>query len=161
MCNQDFSWTLTVNPRIYFSNLCVCFKDQGNTVPVTRMWLRKIMTIASLLWISGCTRPDTLVIWNGFSGEIKLSKVSIDELPDSSFTPSVLHGAVAPLKGDSLIFEGETNNDSPVIKIEWTRRNAPEKSSCSYKKNRRRCEVHIFISESGITCGGCDESLSF
>lgn len=121
----------------------------------------KIIAIASLLWIGGCSRSDILVIGNEYTEEICVSRVNVDTVASAEFSMAMLNGAVSPWRGGTLIIESQNITDNPTIEIEWTHKNTLHKSSCSYKKNRRRCEVEIAISDQGLVCSTCAMPLGF
>ena len=120
-----------------------------------------VIPIAALLWISGCSRSDILVIGNEYSEEICVSRVNVDTVASTEFSIAMLNGAVSPWRGGTLIIESQSITGNPTIEIEWMQKNTLHKSSCSYQKNRKRCEVEIAISEQGLVCSTCARPLGF
>ena len=121
----------------------------------------KIIAIASLLWIGGCSRSDILVIGNEYTEEICVSRVNVDTVASAEFSMAMLNGAVSPWRGGTLIIESQNITNNPTIEIEWMHKNTLHKSSCTYQKNRRRCEVEVAISDQGLVCSTCAMPLGF
>ena len=120
--------------------------------------IRSLLTVSVLIQIlvlAGCSRPDHLVLHNGYAEEIKVKKVAIDSVP----TPDNTGFSIVP--GQSVLLPGNTNSKSPLVTIEWSYKGVDRNGGCSYQRPHDRCEIDIAISERGLSCGSCGRALGF
>jgi hypothetical protein len=118
-----------------------------------------VVTVFSAL--VGCSRGDELVLWNGHTQEILVHKVQLDGVLIPGSTEVVVDAAQQPnRKGGSLSLTAGPASDAPKVSVEWSRNKVLTQGSCVYERPKKnRCEVDIYISEIGLTCGTCGQPL--